>query len=426
VTLSSNSQSRAARPLWSGKSRAFLLASSLFASACGKDERLAASAAPICDVLGEACAAAPREGPAHSPPIQVVPGQGFPSEIVFQTSHNNLDVTWHRGRLYFAFRVAPFHFASPAAMLYVVSTTDQLSWRYEATFDLDTDLREPRFLSVGGRLFVYFAVLGKNVLAFEPQGAQVSEQLAPGRWSEPEPIFEPGFIPWRTRNIDGRGYLIGYVGGESIYQNDERELSVHWLLTDDGRTFEPVVPGRPVVLVGGGSETDFAFTGDGGLVAVSRNEAGDESGWGSKICRAGPAALGDWECVSDPKKYDSPLLLNHGGELWLIGRRNLSETGDYDLFQRDLPAAEQATAYQIDYWKRPKRCALWKLDPAARKLAFVLDLPSRGDTCFASVVPLEGSSYLLYNYTSPLDGPDLPWVDAQQGPTLIHWMTLTL
>jgi hypothetical protein len=60
-------------------------------------------------------------------------------------------------------------------VLYVVSTTDQLTWRHEATFDLDTDLREPRFLAVGGRLLLYVAVLGKNFAAFEPQGTFVSE-----------------------------------------------------------------------------------------------------------------------------------------------------------------------------------------------------------------------------------------------------------
>jgi hypothetical protein len=58
-------------------------------AACGHDERVEP---PICDVLTEACAAAPSEGPAHSPPIQVVPGGGFPPEVELQTSHNNLDL----------------------------------------------------------------------------------------------------------------------------------------------------------------------------------------------------------------------------------------------------------------------------------------------------------------------------------------------
>jgi hypothetical protein len=403
--------------------------------ACGIDEPLSggeelAADVPICEALPELCAAVPSSGPAHSEPVQVVPGPGLPPEVVLQTSHNNLDLLWWRGRLYFAFRAAPFHYASHQTVLYVVSSADLESWRFEATFDLDTDLREPRFLAVGERLFISFAVLGTNILAFEPQGARVSERRGPGRWTAPEAIFEPGFIPWRARNIDGRGHLIGYVGGENIYENDREGLAVHWLVTDDGRSFAPAVGGQPVVLRGGSSETDFALLDDGSLVAVSRNEAGDELGWGSKICRAEAGRLGEWRCVADPKKYDSPLVLRDGGATWLIARRNVTETGDYDLFRRDEPPASQTTAYQLDYWQRPKRCSLWRVDPEGLAVSFVLDLPSRGDTCFASAVPLgsDAGAWLVFDYSSPLgpEGEDPSWLAGQQGPTNIHRLALRL
>ena len=51
----------------------------------------------------------------------------------------------------------------------------------------------------------------------------------------------------------------------------------------------------------------------------------------------------------------------------------------------------------------------------------MLDLPSRGDTCFPAV--LEGDApneRVVYNYSSPIDGPDLPWYLGQRGPTLIY------
>jgi hypothetical protein len=369
--------------------------------------------------------------PALSEAVTVVPdAASMPAGVVSQLSHNNLDIAWHDGRLFFAFRTGPSHFASDQVMLYVVSTTDQQHWLLEASYALGKDLREPRFLAVGGKLLLYFARLSEIMFTFQPEATMMSEQLAGCRWSEPVEVDlaggKPGFIPWRARNVDGKGYLTGYVGGENVVGLAEGSIDVYWLATEDGRSFEPVVPGQPVVMTGGSSETDLAFLDDGGVVAVSRNESGDEVGFGSKICRAEAGALGDWTCAHDPRKYDSPLVFRHGQDVYLIGRRQVANDGHYDLGLDDLSLEEQAAEYETAYWTTPKRCALWKVDPTALRVDFVMDLPSNGDTCFASILPLSGDQYLVYNYTSPLDDPELPWNDAQFGPTSIYRTTLTL
>lgn len=404
------------------------------AAGCGDDDAcypVDDQEVAICDRLVAACAPASGQLPALSEMVQVVPDQGMPAGVVSQDSHNNLDVIWYQNRIFFAFRTAPSHFASDETVLYLVSSVDQQSWSLEASFHLNTDLREPRFLSFDGRLFLYFAVLGYQPTAFEPQYAMVTEYLGPCGWSDPEQLRVggselPGFIPWRTKTIDGVPYLVGYVGGENIYEEDGEPIQVYWLTTADGRDFTPVVPDHPVVIEGGSSETDFVFTDDGGVIAVARNEAGDALGWGMNICRAEPGALGDWSCVNDPKKYDSPLLFRHGAAIYLIGRRNVTETGDYDLGLRDLSAAEQSSRYELDYWSKPKRCSLWRVDPDSLSVELVLDLPSNGDTCFPGLVPLGGDQYLIYNYTSPLDDPDMKWVTGQTNPTFIYRLTLTL
>jgi hypothetical protein len=165
---------------------------------------------------------------------------------------------------------------------------------------------------------------------------------------------------------------------------------------------------------------------DGSLVAVSRNEAGDAEGFGSKVCRAEADALGDWNCAHDPKKYDSPLVFRHGADAYLIGRRQVAGDGAYDLGLDELSHADQTLEYQAAYWNTPKRCAVWKFDPDGLALEHVLDLPSNGDTCFASQITLPNGQHLVYNYTSPLDDPELPWNDGQFGPTSIYATTLTL
>lgn len=383
-------------------------------------------AAAPCNLAPHACGLGPTAAPEISEAAQVAPSDLMPSQIESMEAHNNLDIIWHDGRLFFAFRTAPFHFASPETLIYVVSTTDMKTWTYEAEFWLETDLREPRFLSMDGKLFLYMAVLGTRALLFEPKATIVSEYRGPCSWSETEEILEPGFIPWRIKVIDGKPYMTGYYGGEDIYGTDQAQIEVHWLTTSDGKAWTPVIPGKPVMLRGGTSETDFAFADDGALIAVARNEAGDEMGFGSKICRAEASDLGTWNCIADPKKYDSPLVFSHNHRIYLIGRRNLTETGNYDLGLEDLSHSEQYLQNQIDYWTNPKRCSLWEVNPSTLEIELLQDLPSRGDTCFASAVQLDPNAYLVFNYSSPIDGPDVGWSEGQNGPTLIYQLTLRL
>ncbi|MBL8743398.1 MAG: hypothetical protein JNK04_19950 [Myxococcales bacterium] len=367
----------------------------------------------------------------------VVPALTDVDGVDAQNANNNLDVVSFQGRTFLAWRTAPTHFASTDTVMYVASEGED-GWRYEGEFAMGTDLREPRFLAIGDRLFFYFAVLGKDQFAFEPQGMMVTEYHGPGDWDEPEEIYEKGFIPWRAKVVNGQAFLIGYVGGENIYEVDGEPLRIHLLSTEDGRTLVPVVAGQPVVQEGGGSETDFVIMSDGALVAVTRNEAGDdEFGFGSKICRAEAGDLGNWTCKSDKKKYDSPLVFRNGDDVWLVGRRNLTESGNYDLDQDDLSYKDQAEAYEIDYSFNPKRCALWRIDPVELTATFAADLPSRGDTCFASYLPKSDDIVTIYNYSNELDGAgdcaswpddcaDIDWWVGQGQATIIYRVDVDL
>ena len=50
----------------------------------------------------------------------------------------------------------------------------------------------------------------------------------------------------------------------------------------------------------------------------------------------------------------------------------------------------------------------------------MLDRPSRGGTCFPAVVAHDTSSYEVFNYSSPVDGEDVNWVEGQWGPTNLY------
>jgi hypothetical protein len=73
---------------------------------------------------------------------------------------------------------------------------------------------------------------------------------------------------------------------------------------------------------------------------------------------------------------------------------------------------------------RPKRTTLYRLDPAARRLVPLLDLPSAGDTAFPSVARLTADTYLIANYSSPVGNGDHSWFRAQLNRTGIYFVTL--
>jgi hypothetical protein len=380
------------------------------------------------------------DAPIIGDPVTVAPSGALPPEVKSQVAHNNLDVEWHDGRLFLAVRTAPDHFASTETTMFVVSTNDLDQWRFEGRWKLGTDVREPQLVSMAGELVFYFAVLGDDPLSFKPQGVRRTRYRGPKEWSDLETVFASDFIPWRTQRTNGTLYLTGYTGGANIYEIDGEPTRVSWLQSQDGLEFAPVVDGHEVVLQGGMSETDFAFLtdvplrgspgGDGtelALVAVSRNEAGGPDGFGSKICTATVAEPHVWTCTHDPRKYDSPLVFRHGDTVFLVARRNVTDSGAYDLGLDDLPLGEQYTAYQAAYWVEPKRCALWNVDPTSRAVTHLVDLPSRGDTCFPERLPLTDTTSLIFNYTSPLgDGPDPAWYEGQTGPTAVIYTTLQL
>lgn len=397
----------------------------------------------LCERREELCGAgaqptAPATTPTLSPPVIVAPSDALPPEVRSQVAHNNLDVAWHDegtgGRLFFAFRTGPDHFASPAVVMHVVSTPDLVTWRREGEFALGTDVREPQLVSIGGELLFYFVELGADRFDFTPKGTRVTRWLGPGLFGPLEDIFEPGFLVWRIKPMTRPGeapgewvYAFGYDGGENIYDPGGEAITVRWLRSRDGLVWEAAVAGGEVVLTGGASETDAAFLPDGRLIAVARNEAGDETGFGSKICRGEASAPATWTCAYDKRKYDSPLVFEHEGAIFLIGRRNLTETGHYDLGEEDKALKDRYLANQVDYWTKPKRCALWKVDPDRLEVGWLLDLPSAGDTCFPEALRLSPHAWLVFNYSSPTDGASDPtWLEGQLGPTHIYWTTLTL
>ncbi|HKY41029.1 MAG TPA: hypothetical protein VJN18_34075 [Polyangiaceae bacterium] len=373
---------------------------------------------------------APRAEPgAHRVSIistrRIVPSPGLDSRFVAQTANNNLDVIRHQGRVYLAWRSAPSHFAGSETAIHVASSADERQWSFEASFHTGHDLREPRLASLGDRLLLYVSRLGDNPFDFTPDGISVSERTSDGGWSQLERTGPKGAIAWRIKQHQGQALMVLYRGGENLYAFNGEPMTVELWRSSNGRDWRPFSEQGAVVLRGGGTETDFAIDRSGELFAVVRNEAGDVSGSGSKLCRGSGVTLGAWRCKTDHRKYDSPLVFEHDGEVYVVGRRNLSGDGRYDVSTDQGPVG--IIQNELAYITTAKRCALWRWIKAEERLGFVLDLPSRGDTCFPSRLDSDDPSrVIIYDYSSDIEGPELPWSAGQRRETYVYRHELAL
>lgn len=341
----------------------------------------------------------------------VVPSDALP--VTPQPANNNVSILQAEDTLFLAWRTAPTHFADAAAEMQVVSSEDAgLTWFFEHTVALGSDVREPALMLLDGRLSLFFFQGGTNPFAFEPRAIWRSTRCGPGQWTDE--VIEEGDderVVWDVKVRDGRPLRTSYTGDHY----GEGELEIHLETSDDGgATWRPV--GTDPSHSGGSSESAIELTATGDLWAVLRNEDGDETGKGSMLCSAPASDPGAWSCpdVSDPERYDSPELLRHGDELWLLARRDIGG-----------PYGEDAG--MLEYSTRPKTTALYRIDQEERKVVHVMDLPGAGDTAFPQARRTGPHTFLIANYTSPLDDPDLSWLEGQTSPlgTQIYLTTLT-
>ena len=169
-----------------------------------------------------------------------------------------------------------------------------------------------------------------------------------------------------------------------------------------------MIPGQSTVHIGGGSETDWAFTPEGSVIAVMRNEAGDADGWGSKSVEE-KRVLGPGRVFQIPRNMTHHCILPSQSDLVdcpskCDGVRRL-RFGNAGTDPR-----EQTTAYSIDYWQHPKRCSLWEVDPESLTVSWVLDFPAKETPVLPPFCRLVRTD-TVYNHSSDPNGEDLGWLD---------------
>ena len=351
------------------------------------------------------------QGISYEPWRSLIPGPGLPEGLEVMAANNNLDITCYQGFFYIAFRTAPTHFASDKTRLLILRSADRKTWEHAGEFQVKRDIREPRFLLFKDTLFLYYFQAGTHPLKFEPQRVFVTSCTGGGQWTEPVPVFRPGYVVWRARTFGNTAYMSVYYGA-GLYTTEDRPGDLRLLVSEDGYAWRPVSE-MPQVDRVSAEEGEFIFDDEGNLYATVRLETG-----GGLVCRASKHDLARWKCEPTNAKYDSALLFRHGHEFYVIARRNVA--GPFAVGADWMPRPWRRAWWMVRYSLTRKRTALYHFDTAALTLSPLLDFPSKGDTAFAGIVPLGPDTYWVANYSSSLDGPDWPWVIGQVAGTNIY------
>jgi len=372
--------------------------------------------------------------PGHLPQYQgsldVMMGRTFRASTLTEDmpANNNVSIAKFGDDVVIAYRKAETHFASASARIVVATSKNLKDWTTVWTYSTGRDdLREVLLWEFKGKMFLYFASLAPYKKGFTPRGMHWTSTANLREWTDPVAMGRASEITWdvKVRKEDSGpvAYKVGYIGNH--YAADAL-LTVVFEKSYDGEKWEPV--GKDIaVYVGGISEVSFEFTGNGDLVAIGRNEDGDDTGFGSQLFFAPKDNLGSWTSlsVSVPYRFDSPRLVMMAGELVLFARYAQEVYGFAPAW---FPMSMQRVINLVMYSARPKSAAVYHLRTPEKKGEWPeepIELircfeECYGDTGFFSVAQLPNSDeWAIANYTSRCHSHAC-WIYGQLFPTDIN------
>ena len=342
-----------------------------------------------------------------------IPSAAIPSNIQCKNSNNNIDLVQFKGRYYCAFRTAPTHFASKKTKLFIISSADFKTWKYEAEFFVNADMREPRFSIFKDKLFFYFFEGGTKMFKFEPKHIWTSI-LSDFGWSAKIKTNLDGFVDWRFRTHDDKLYFSSYYG-VNLY-NSEHHANLRLFTSEDGINFTPISK-EPQITEQGAEEGEFIFDNQGNIWSTVRLE-----GSGSLLCFASKDSLDKWKTKFSKLKYDSALMFAQGDDIYLVSRRNLKGNAT----EVEFPTKKQRRKNLIRYSFSKKVTSLFKINKEKMEIELVMDFPSTGDTAFPAIARKNDSTFYLLNYSSDIHKRSKIWIGGQLGKTFIYQTELMI
>ncbi len=279
------------------------------------------------------------------------------------------------------------------------------------------DIRDPKLVEVGGRLFLY-AISRVPGFHYRDLGGQAwtvrAESSDGGRtWTPPVRTYQDVDATgmetyWGFWRYTERPYVKAGRHRRTLFATgyQDFDVAVGLFASDDGITWEK----RSTIIASYNdvpSEAELQFLGRNHDTAVALVRLDDQdilADGQTAICTSHDPFT-TWECG---RRIEQRL----DGPTWVVRRAN-GRTRSFVFARKHLPCTF-------------KRTAIYELrgdltDPSAPiEVCEIQELKSSGDTAYTSLAPLSRNRSLLAWYTSPVD-QELPWFEGISSPSDI-WL----
>ena len=323
---------------------------------------------------------------------------------------SNTDLIHFKGSFLLIHAQTTWHLEDKQGALVVQKSANAKNWDEVARITVpDTDVRDPKFAIINGRLFLYF--LPNLNLDPDPRTTYWSVSDDGINWRTPEElttvttlqnvqgeakrVTSGGWMLWRPKTRDGKKWYVVAFGRKPLSKFSGYRNQITILLkTQDGVHFEEV---SEVYTAHGNGEPTLEFLPDGGIISTLRCSSLGTRGYlmgnptaNTIIATAAPPYTQWSHAHSFVTRLDGATLFPLGGRIFAVGRDHMG------------PRMDLGNHFS------PKRTAFYEVE--TEHLTHLFDLPSNGDTAYTGVVVRGDDIYASY-YTSPID-KEYPWIFA--------------
>lgn len=297
--------------------------------------------------------------------------------VVRDGMHNAFtDLQVWQGAYWVGYRKGAGHTSMDAHAVVAVSH-DRSRFTEIATARVRGDVRDPKLFPVNDDcLAMYFPSWTEGAGLIEADGRKrftpIQQYItfsANGRnWETPQPILEKNMWLWRVRKHGGKYYgLIQNLAGS--WSGDIPSHQLDLAVSDD------LLNWTTIARVGDGlNESDIYWHEDGEAWIVSRTAKGPYS-----VFASAQAPYTHWETTDLRPMVQAPIILEHGGNLYLAGR--------------SIPSSEGVTA--APFGDGSVSLSIWRLTRKA--IDPVLRIPAFGDCSYPGFIKdSEGRICLTY------------------------------
>ncbi len=196
----------------------------------------------------------------------------------------------YREQLWLAFRSGKDHNSSDGDLV-VLRSPDGRVWKEAFRLDAAPDDRDPQFLIVGSKLFLYDPAIRGGALATFAVFTEDGQS-----WSKPQPVYEPLYILWKPVAFQGKFYAAAHKRDNTSVG---KKRDVHLIVSENGLGWKKI----STIRAGNWeSETTLHFAPNGHLTAFLRQKYGSpqaqvlEADPPYTEWRARPADVGHFSC----------------------------------------------------------------------------------------------------------------------------------